>query len=91
MTNADPLAAVHEHVEALAVTPTEAVPPSGGKEETVGWPTVNVHVVEGVDGVLLLSQAATISAVARHPQQTRSLLDGKIMANKIHREKRRDI
>jgi hypothetical protein len=73
--NVDPLAAVHVQVVALAVTPTEPVPPSGGKEATLGCPTVNVHVDDGVDGVLSSPQAATNSAVAMHAPQSRSLLD----------------
>ena len=65
--NAEALAAVHEHVEAVA-TDAVPVPPSGGNAVTLGGPTVNVHVVvEGVVGVALSLHALTISAIPKHP------------------------
>jgi hypothetical protein len=85
VTNVDPLAAVHEQVDA-AVTVTLPVPPSGGKAATLGCPTENVQLVEGFVGVDLSLQAPTINAVARLAHRARELLDWCIMRNKIHRD-----
>ena len=62
--NVDPVAAVHEQVEAAAVTATVPVPPSGGNEATLGCPTVNVQVVEGFVGVDLSSPHAPANRIA---------------------------
>jgi hypothetical protein len=89
--NADPLTAVHAHVDAV-VTATVPVPPSGGNEATLGWPTVKVQVVEGFVGVALLSspQAPANNAVATTPHKAITRLDWCNMRNKIHREKIKD-
>jgi hypothetical protein len=71
--NVEPLAAVHEHVDAV-VTATVPVPPSGGNAATLGCPTVNVHVVEGFVGVLS-SPHAPASDAATSPTRTSNPLD----------------
>jgi hypothetical protein len=87
--NADPLTAVHAHVDAV-VTATVPVPPSGGNAATLGCPTLKVQVVEGFVGVDLSLHAAATKAVATNPHRKISCLIWYNMRNKIHREKRKE-
>jgi hypothetical protein len=84
----EPLVAVHEQVFA-AVTDAVPVPPSGGNADTLGCPTVNEQVVDGVVGVDL-AHAQTVSAAKSHPARMMKRLDRSIMRHKIHRGQHRD-
>jgi len=79
----EPLVAVHEQLLA-AVTDAVPVPPSGGNADTLGCPTVNEQVVDGVVGVDF-AHAQTVTAAKRHPGTTMKRLDRFIMRHTIHR------
>jgi len=79
----EPLVAVHEQVLAV-VTDAVPVPPSGGNADTLGCPTVNEQVVDGVVG-FDLEHAQTVSTAKSHPGRMMKRLDRSIVRDKIHR------
>ena len=84
VTNAALLVAVQVHVVADAVTAAVPVPPSGGNVDKLGAPTVNVQVVLGVVGVVLLQADDSVSTATSHPKMMKCFEPGMVL-DTIHR------